>query len=178
VLKEKFFFDQESQQLRANEKIVVNDHIRQYVSDDGVFDCKKYAVGFMECIEEAVNSVDLSQGFEVKVKGHTCGMKRKHMFTMEPLSTSYVPCLRCMLTTETGRPQARRCRHRPDCEPHKHGVAECRNSCSGICESFSHERTCDCQEYTSPCLTFTKIGVALHVKFVLKDGFSLSSIVI
>ena len=172
VLKEKFFFDQESQQLRANEKIVVNDHIRQYVSDDGVFDCKKYAVGFMECIEEAVNSVDLSQGFEVKVKGHTCGMKRKHMFTMEPLSTSYVPCLRCMLTTETGRPQARRCRHRPDCEPHKHGVAECRNSCSGICESFSHERTCDCQEYTSPCLTFTKIGVALHVKFVLKDGFS------
>ena len=39
-----------------------------------------------------------------------------------------------------------------------------------ICESFSHERTCNCQEYTSPSLTITKIGLAFHVKFALKDG--------
>ena len=49
-------------------------------------------------------------------------------------------------------------------------MAECKNYCTDICESFSHERTCSCQEYTSPSLTITKIGVALHVKFVLKDG--------
>ena len=30
--------------------------------------------------------------------------------------------------------------------------------------------TCNCQEYTSPSLTITKIGVALHVKFALKDN--------
>ena len=49
-------------------------------------------------------------------------------------------------------------------------MAECLNDCTDRCESFSHERTCNCQEYTSPSLTITKIGVALHVKFVLKDG--------
>ena len=95
---------------------------------------------------------------------------KHHRFTMEPPTTSYEPCLRCMLTTETGRPQARRCRHRPDCEPHRDGVAECLNGCTDRCESFSHERTCNCQEYTSPSLTITKIGVALHVKFLQRDG--------
>ena len=89
---------------------------------------------------------------------------------MEPPTTSYEPCLRCMLTTERGRPQARRCRHRPDCDPHRDGLAECKNGCTESCESFSHERTCNCKEYTSPSLTITKIGVALHVKFALKDG--------
>ena len=54
--------------------------------------------------------------------------------------------------------------------PHRNGVAECRNGCTDSCESFSHERTCNCQEYASPSLTITKIGVALHVKFALKDG--------
>ena len=49
-------------------------------------------------------------------------------------------------------------------------MAECLNGCKDRCESFSHERTCNCQEYTSPSLTITKIGVALHVKFALKDG--------
>ena len=49
-------------------------------------------------------------------------------------------------------------------------MTECLNGCKDRCESFSHERTCNCQEYTSPSLTITKIGVALHVKFALKDG--------
>ena len=49
-------------------------------------------------------------------------------------------------------------------------MAECLNDCTDRCESFSHERTCNCQEYTSPSISLTKIGVALHVKFALKDG--------
>ena len=51
-------------------------------------------------------------------------------------------------------------------------MAECLNDCTDRCESFSHERTCNCQEYTSPSLTITKIGVALHVKFLNRDGSS------
>ena len=51
-------------------------------------------------------------------------------------------------------------------------MAECLNGCKDRCESFSHERTCNCQEYTSPSLTITKIGVALHVKFLHRDGSS------
>ena len=61
-------------------------------------------------------------------------------------------------------------RHRPDCKPHRDGVADCLNGCTDICESFSHERTCNCQEYTSPSLTITKIRMALHVKLALEDG--------
>merc|ERR1719234_176112 len=162
ILKSKFYFDPINQQLKANEHLVEGDHIKKYVSDQGIFDCKKYTFDFMECLEEALNKVDISQGFKIGDK--------QHKFTMEPPTTSYEPCLRCMLTTETGRPQARRCRHRPDCEPHNDGWTECLKGCKDKCESFSHERTCNCQEYTSPSLTITKIGVALHVKFVLKDG--------
>ena len=162
VLRNKFDFDQTSPQLKANDNLVEGDHIKKYVSDQGIFDCKKYTFDFMECLEDALTKVDLSQGFKIGDK--------HHKFTMEPPTTSYEPCLRCMLTTETGRPQARRCRHRPDCEPHRDGMAECLNGCKDRCESFSHERTCNCQEYTSPSLTITKIGVALHVKFALKDG--------
>ena len=162
VLRNKFDFDQANQQLKANDNLVEGDHIKKYVSDQGIFDCKKYTFDFMECLEDALTKVDISQGFKIGDK--------HHKFTMEPPTTSYEPCLRCMLTTETGRPQARRCRHRPDCEPHRDGMAECLNGCKDRCESFSHERTCNCQEYTSPSLTITKIGVALHVKFALKDG--------
>merc|ERR1719432_498455 len=116
----------------------------------------------MECLEDALTKVDISQGFETEdicCKQHKEVVQVKHhKFTMEPPTTSYEPCLRCMLTTETGRPQSQRCRHRPDCEPHRNGVAECLNGCTDRCESFSHERTCNCQEYTSPSLTITKIG--------------------
>merc|ERR1711971_285176 len=161
VLRNWFYFDQENQQLRASQNLE-GEHIGRYVSKERVFDCKKFSLDFMECLESALCKVDLSQGFRIGDK--------HNKFTMEPPTTSYEPCLRCMLTTETGRPQAQRCRHRPDCEPHRDGVAECLNGCTYRCESFSHERTCNCQEYTSPSLTITKIGVALHVKFAMKDG--------
>merc|ERR1711971_1235486 len=161
VLKNWFYFDQDNQQLRASQNLE-GEHIGRYVSKERVFDCKKFSLDFMECLESALGKVDLSQGFRIGDK--------HHKFTMEPPTTSYEPCLRCMLTIETGRPQARRCRHRPDCESHRDGVAECLNGCTDRCELFCHKRTCNCQEYTSPSLTITKIGVALHVKFLHMDG--------
>ena len=162
VLRNKLRFDRDSQQLKATEKLEKGDHIQRYVDCDGIFDCKKYTLDFIECLENALTKVDLRQGFRI-------GDKHRK-FTMEPPTTIYKPCIRCMLTTETGRPQARRCRHRPDCKPHRDGVAECLNGCKKRCEFFFHERTCSCEEYTSPALTITKIGVALHVKFALEDG--------
>ena len=131
VLRNKFYFDKANQQLKANENLVDGDDIKKYVSDEGIFDCKKYTFDFMECLEDTLTKVDISQGFKIGDK--------HHKFTMEPPTTSYEPCLRCMLTTETGRPQAKRCRHRPDCEPHRDGIAECLNGCKDRCESFSHE---------------------------------------
>ena len=83
-----------------------NQNLSATPSDQGFFDCKKYTFDFMECLEDALTKVDISQGFKIGDK--------HHKFTMEPPTTSYEPCLRCMLTTESGRPQAQRCRHRPD----------------------------------------------------------------
>ena len=70
--------------------------------------------------------------------------------SMDPLVTLYEPCERCM-SEEYERPQCRRCKHKPGC---------------------NHENNCGCTEFTSPCMTWTKIGAALHVKFS-KFGFHL-----
>ena len=162
ILGKKFHFDQIHQQLKATENLDEKDHINKYVSNEGVFDCKKYSLGFMEYLEQALNQIDMSQGFRIGDK--------EHKFTMERPTNKYEPCLRCMLTSEAGRPQVRRCRHGPDCLPHKQGEGECFEGCKENCESFFHTKTCNCQEYTSPALTITKIGLALHVRFLQKDG--------
>ena len=149
-------FDPETQQLKTDKNLSSKDHIKRYFNN-GIFDCKRYTLDFLEAVEQALNEIEIPAGSSLGGK-------------MLPLSTSYEPCLRCMVTKDTGRPQARRCHHRSDCQSHKDGIPECLNGCADLCELFSHERTCECQEYTSPCLTITKIGVAIHVKFILKDG--------
>ena len=63
--------------------------------------------------------------------------------SMDPLVTTYEPCERCM-SEEYLRPQYKRCKHKRDC---------------------LHEDNCDCREFTSPCMSWTKIGATLHIKF-------------
>ena len=75
VLRHKFFFDQENQELRANQNLE-GEHIGKYVTSERVFDCKKFSLDFMECLESALGKVDLSQGFRI-------GDKHRK-FTMEP----------------------------------------------------------------------------------------------
>ena len=156
VHRHNIWFDPENQQLKAGKDFSLKDHIQHYF-DNGVFDCKRYTLDFLEAVDQVVNKIEVPDSPSVGGK-------------MLPLTTSYEPCLRCMVTKDTGRPQARRCRHRPDCQPHKEGLPECLKGCADLCEFFSHERTCECQEYTTPSLTMTKIGVAIHVKFILEDG--------
>ena len=74
VLRNKFYFDQDNQQLKANDNLVEGDHIKKYVSDQGIFDCKKYTFAFMECLEAALNKVDISQGFKIGDKHHNFTM--------------------------------------------------------------------------------------------------------
>ena len=70
--------------------------------------------------------------------------------SMDPLVTAYEPCVTCM-SEEYLRPQCKRCKHKADC---------------------NHEDNCGCTEFTSPCMSWTKIGAALHVKFS-KYGLNL-----
>ena len=118
---------------------------QNYVRSNGKFNTYMYFTNYLTFIEHAINTINLADGYNNDDGQH-------HPFTMEPLSCSYQPCLPCMEISE-GRAQARRCHHRKDCQPHREGKGECRQGCEDVCEVSSHQKTCQCQEYTSPSLT-------------------------
>ena len=66
-----FFFDENNQQLRANQD-QEGEYIGRYTN------CKKISLDFLECLESVFGKVDLSQGFRLGDK--------HHRFTMEPPS--------------------------------------------------------------------------------------------
>ena len=74
------------------------------------------------------------------------------------LSSDYTPCEVCT-NKDNAREQFVRCRHQPDCQDHKKKMTD-RN----------HEETCNCRVFTSPCLSFSKIGLALHLEFTQPGG--------
>jgi len=118
------WFDTENQQLRvkADKILSSKDHIKRYF-DNGIFNCKRYTLDFLEAVDQVVNTIEVPDGSSLGGK-------------MLPLSTSYEPCLRCMVTKDPGRPQARRCRHRSDCKTHKEDKPECLNGCPDLCHFF------------------------------------------
>ena len=132
-------------------------YIQKYV-EGGAFDCTGYFEDFIGTLSKAIEQMKTSDGFVIGDKHYD--------FTMLPLRLDYDPCLRCMDESDNLRPQAKRCRHRKDCSAHqRQNLPECQNNCVGVCDFFSHMKTCDCQEFTSPCVSITKIGAALHFGF-------------
>ena len=81
---------------------------------------------------------------------------------MHSLSTSFQPCTKCMTTGLRGL-QVMRCRHKVDCEQHKR--CECKEPSK--CECLND---CGCTEYASPSLTWSKVGVVLHLQWLDEDG--------
>ena len=69
------------------------------------------------------------------------------------LTTKFHPCEVCV-NKENVRPQYVRCKHKPDCQDHHKKL----------------NQGCDCREYTSPSITFSKIGVVLHLEFCDEEG--------
>ena len=150
------YFDVEKQQLRVTN--TATEDVKKYANEEGLFDCDAFFEGFVDALIKAVRNIDISQGYSIS------GEHKK--FTLLPLNLRYNPCLRCMDTSDHGRPRARRCRHQANCSAHHiQSLPECEDGCAGDCNFFSHKRTCNCEESTSPCLTLTKIGVALHLQF-------------
>ena len=139
VFKNYCHFNIEKQELR------VKGIGQNYVDSNGKFDTYMYFTNYLTFVEHAIKSINLEDGFIDDDSQH-------HPFTMEPLSCSYEPCLPCMEISE-GKAQARRCWHKEDCQPHKEGEGECRQGCQNVCQVSSHQKTCACQEYTSPSLT-------------------------
>ena len=83
-------------------------------------------------------------------------------FTILPLTTSFLPCTSCMIMKQKGL-QVMRCRHKADCEQHK----KCRCTEPSECKCFDE---CRCREYASPSLTWSKVGVVLHLQWKEEDG--------
>ena len=74
------------------------------------------------------------------------------------LDTKYYPCEVCR-SLEDDIPQDVRCRHKSDCQDHKEKL-----------NNKEHQETCDCKVFSNPCMSYTKIGVALHLEFHEEDG--------
>ena len=73
-----------------------------------------------------------------------------------PLSTKFRPCQVCENTSHIIT-RFVRCRHDQDCQEHKKRLTD-----------PGYEETCVCANFTSPCLSLSKIGLVLHLMFV--DG--------
>ena len=78
------------------------------------------------------------------------------------LSTKYSPCNVCK-NRDNVVVQNVRCKHAPDCEEHLQKL-----------DNPEYKEKCDCRIFNSPCLSYSKIGLVLHLEFVNEDGSLLN----
>ena len=109
-------------------------------TENGKFNTTKYFNTFVEEMLEAVESG------KIKLPE---GLR---------LSTEYIPCEICR-SHEDIIPQDVRCRHEPNCQDHKKRK-----------DDPDHKETCNCRVFSSPSISFTKIGIAIHLEFDEPDG--------
>ena len=114
--------------------------LQEFVSD-GTFDSSKYFYTFMDCFYNVVRSGELELPEGLS------------------LSTEFEPCEVCK-NTDYLRVQHVRCRHQKDCQDHKQYPKH----------DDDEKCKCNCSSFTAPCITFSKIGLVLHLEFRQKDG--------
>ena len=78
------------------------------------------------------------------------------------LSTTFTPCEICQLQDDVV-PQYVRCRHEINCPDHMKRK-----------ENPQHVETCDCKVFSSPCITYSKIGIVMHLQYQEPDGTFLN----
>ena len=141
-------FDATTQTLKRLPSETIPKNTDKYFTDDNEFKTEKFFFDFLEAVQSVVSTL--------KLPTH---------FTMCPLTTAYTPCTRCMTTEYTGVPQARRCRHRVGCQQHLKCQCLDTSKCDKACQY-----QCDCKEFTSPSVTWSKIGAVLHLQWLDKDN--------
>ena len=102
--------------------------LKKFVDEEGVFDTTKYFNTFLEEMYEVIKSGKVELPEGLR------------------LSTDYTPCEICK-SHEDVIPQDVRCRHEKNCPEHQKKK-----------QNPDYEEDCQCKVYTSPCISFTKIG--------------------
>ena len=162
-MKDQFEFDKDSQQInvrrfyygKRKEKIFLQleEGLKHFVHNSkdlisadeveeyfGYFDINNYFLTFMELLHLLIAEE------RIKIpKGIN-------------LSTKFTPCRVCKNTENLVAINVR-CKHKIDCEEHLKKMHQ-----------PEYEENCNCENYTSPCLSFSKIGVVLHLEFVNEDN--------
>ena len=126
------------------------EYIEQYFDTNNIFKAKQHFYDFIASFHSIISTLALPSDF--------------HML---PLTTIFNPCKTCMTTGLSGL-QVMRCRHKSNCEQHKRCWCKEPSKCECLNE-------CGCREYASPSLTWSKVGVVLHLQWREKDG-TLSTI--
>ena len=110
----------------------------------GYFRSTKYFITFMEQFYSAIDSGSLSLPRGLQLK------------------TKFVPCRVCVKDDYETSVYVRCC-HEPGCEEH-----------AKTKDDPSYRETCNCENLTSPCMSWTKIGVVMHLEFNNDDGSVLN----
>ena len=151
-LKKFCFFDVKEQALKRRDPINddMPEDVAKYFDDENIFRGEKYFYDFVSLVHSTISTLALPSEFSIL-----------------PLKTAYTPCTRCMTLGKTGL-QVMRCWHKTDCELHK--MCKCEDPSKCECSN-----QCGCKEYASPSLTWSKVGLVLHLQWREEDGtlFSL-----
>ena len=141
--------DWERDGARKKKTLELPKELKDFISDDENFDEKNYYGYF-----------DVQKYFFTFLQGFYDVLSNKEVEFPDgiTLSTDFSPCQVCKVRNFK-RELFVRCRHQPECENHKKKILD-----------TDHQETCDCENYDSPCLSYSKIGLVLHVKFEDEDG--------
>ena len=104
-----------------------------FISKDDTFNCTKYFQVFFEELNKIIKEKSIK--FPVGLS----------------MSVKVTPCDVCK-SDEDVIPQYIRCKHIPGCEEHKKRK-----------DDPKYKEKCSCEVYNEPSLTFSKIGVVLHL---------------
>ena len=126
--KDLFRFDAINQQIVKEDDAILPPELETFVDKNGVFQCTKYCLTFMQEVHRVITE-DL-----VPLPP---GLK---------LTTNFNPCTVCQIEDDFPF-QFVRCKHVKDCEEHAKTKA-----------NKDYKEQCQCQEFTSPSLSFSKIG--------------------
>jgi len=139
------FFDVKDQALKKRGGCKNPEIAKYFNNTDNSFRSKQFFYDFVTYVHSIISTLELPDSF-----------------SMLPLTTSFDPCTKCITLGLKGL-QVMRCRHKANCEQHK----RCRCKEPSKCECLEE---CGCREYASPSLTWSKVGVVLHLQWREEDG--------